>query len=257
MGPGPHRPTSQSAGRAEHGVDVAVDAHTTPRFLDDSAFVDQERASHDPHVLATVVLLFGPHTVSARERLFGVGEQRERKSILSGEAGMARFRVRAHADDLHALLTEAAQRIAKAARFARTSARVVLWIEIEHVGLAGERARAHDPSGLIGQAEARCAAPFAHATTLLRHFAIRGRFTRRRTARTRPPACLLRLRGRGFAASGWLLALHVRHDDFLAGAREASRENGGSQEALSGPGSFGGSPSRARCSRSSEISPRR
>ena len=122
----------------DHLVVVAVDADALPDLGDLAIGADQVGGALDAHALFAVHVLFAPGAVLLGDLVVGVGEQWEVERVLVAELHMAGDVVGADAQDLRAEVGQFLLAVAKVAGLFGAAWRVVLGIEVEHHGAAGQ-----------------------------------------------------------------------------------------------------------------------
>src|SRR5919197_4469327 len=98
---------------ARNLVRVSVRFDVSEDLGDASVRIDDERRSHDAHVLSTEHLLFGPHTVCVRNGVIGIRQQSKGQPILCLEFLVRFHRVWTHADDCRIEPLEPREGVAK------------------------------------------------------------------------------------------------------------------------------------------------
>ena len=116
-----------------HGV---LRAHLGEDAGELALLVDDERGADDAHVLLAVERLLAPRVPRLRDRVIGVGEQREAERVLVVELQLLLGRVGADADDRDTEPLQLRVRVAQLARLRRATGRVGLRVEV-HDQLAG------------------------------------------------------------------------------------------------------------------------
>ena len=107
------RSATEGCLRLGHGP---VRLHPVPRLPDAPFLVDEERRPDDAHVHLAVQLLLSPGPPRIRDRVVGIGEQREPERELLVERELARRLVGRDADDVDTEVAELLPVIAKVAR---------------------------------------------------------------------------------------------------------------------------------------------
>ena len=118
-------------------------------LCDLSSFVDEERFPIRAHILLPVHAFFAPDAIAFDDRLVGVGNQIELKTVLGTKLLMSLLVIDRNAEQLDILFFEFVVRITERARFLRSARCVVFRVEEKYDALAFEIRKLHRISVLI------------------------------------------------------------------------------------------------------------
>src|SRR5579859_4407947 len=116
-------------------VRMAFDFDVGEDGLDRAGLVDDERGARNAHVFATHELLQLPDAVPVGHGMVGVGQEREGQMVFGLELLVGFDRVRAHAEDLGAVLVEQAAQVPERACLSSAAGGVVARVEVQDDGL--------------------------------------------------------------------------------------------------------------------------
>jgi hypothetical protein len=138
----------------QHLFGVARHLYLPPDLADHALAVDQKGAALDAHIFPAIHALLDPGAVGLADLALLVGGERKIERVLFLELVVLFDRVPRDADDLGLDLGEIGQRVAEGAGLGRAARRVVLWIKVEHHGLALEIVQGDLAPAVRGKGEA-------------------------------------------------------------------------------------------------------